>query len=169
MIISLVGFMGSGKTTIGKKLAKALGYEFIDLDKAIEYCEDMTINEIFAEKGEKFFRQAETKILHITLHNEDNIVLSLGGGTPCFHANMDMIKNHSTSFYLNFPPKLLASRLEQGKHKRPLIKDFNQEELEHFINTTLEKRNFYYKKADHIIENFNKPVEEIMEILDIKP
>lgn len=165
MVITLIGFMGCGKTTTGKRLAKQLGYEFVDLDTAIENCQERTINQIFAEDGEDYFRKIESEILHIALHQEDNIVLSVGGGTPCFHANMDMIKNHSLSFYLDYPAKLLASRLEKGKHKRPLIKDFNPEELRLFIETTLEKRNRYYNKADYRVQNFNNPIDEILDYI----
>ena len=165
MIITLLGFMGSGKTTIGKKLAKKLNYVFIDLDHAIEHCEEQSINDIFAKKGEDYFRQIESKILHITLHEKKNIVLSLGGGTPCFHTNMDMVKNHSTSFYLDFPAKMLASRLEGGKAKRPLIKDLSQAELVQFIETVLNKRKAFYKKADHHISDFKSPIDTIIELL----
>jgi shikimate kinase len=166
MIVTLLGFMGSGKTTIGKKLAKKLNYVFIDLDQVIEDYEEQSINDIFVEKGEDYFRQIESKILHITLHEEKNIVLSLGGGTPCFHANMDMIKNHSTSFYLDYPAKMLASRLDGGKAKRPLIKELSQAELVQFIETALNKRTAFYKKADHHISDFKSPVDTIIELLD---
>ena len=166
MIITLLGFMGSGKTTIGKKLAKKLNYVFIDLDHAIEHCEEQSINDIFAKKGEDYFRQIESKILHITLHEKKNIVLSLGGGTPCFHANMDMVKNHSTSFYLDYTAKMLASRLDIGKAKRPLIKDLSQAELVQFIETALNKRKAFYKKEDHHISDFKSPIDTIIELLD---
>ena len=162
MKLSLTGMMGAGKTSIGKILAEKINIPFYDSDQLIVDKLDLEIVDIFRNHGEDYFRKIESEILHIALHQEDNIVLSVGGGTPCFHANMDMIKNHSLSFYLDYPAKLLASRLEKGKHKRPLIKDFNPEELRLFIETTLEKRNRYYNKADYRVKNFNNPIDEIL-------
>ena len=110
MIISLIGYMGSGKTTIGKDLAKALGYEFIDLDLFIESKYELTVSDIFTKYGELGFRKREREALHEVLHNT-NIVLSVGGGTPVYYDNIDYINSHSKSDFGRNLIFLLASKI----------------------------------------------------------
>ena len=134
MIITLMGYMGSGKTTFGKQLARKLSYHFFDLDAEIEKNEGLSISEIFSEKGEAYFRETESKILTNLLRNKNDVVLSLGGGTPCFFNNLDLIKKQSLSVYIKLPVKTLAQRLQQSnKNKRPLISGLNSKELNDLI------------------------------------
>ncbi len=151
MRLFLIGYMGSGKSTVGKGLAKALNLSFVDLDAFIEEKYHKTIPEIFASDGEEGFRKAEQKALHEVADFED-VVVATGGGAPCFFDNMEKIKHSGTSLYLNGSPRILAERLLHSKTERPLIKGKTEEELVAFINETLAKRNHWYKQADIIID-----------------
>jgi shikimate kinase len=151
MRLFLIGYMGSGKSTVGKGLAKALNLSFVDLDAFIEEKYHKTIPEIFASDGEEGFRKAEQKALHEVADFED-VVVATGGGAPCFFDNMEKIKHSGTSLYLNGSPRILAERLLHSKTERPLIKGKTEEELVAFINETLAKRNHWYKQADVIID-----------------
>lgn len=166
MTISLIGFMGSGKSTLGKQLAKKLNYQFIDLDHYIEMVEKKTINQIFSDDGEAHFRDLESKYLLEVLDRQDqNILLSLGGGTPCFRNNMQVINEKSKSIFLNYPAKLLMDRLKAGIHKRPLLQGKSEEELLDFIQSSLIKRNEYYTQAHHHITTVDGAIEEILELV----
>ena len=151
MRLFLIGYMGSGKSTVGKGLAKALNLSFVGLDAFIEEKYHKTIPEIFASGGEEGFRKAEQKALHEVADFED-VVVATGGGAPCFFDNMEKIKHSGTSLYLNGSPRILAERLLHSKTERPLIKGKTEEELVAFINETLAKRNHWYKQADVIID-----------------
>jgi shikimate kinase len=153
MRIYLIGYMGSGKSTVGIGLAKKLKLQFLDLDNFIEVRNFKTIPEIFATVGENGFRLLEQKALHEVAAYE-NIVVSTGGGTPCFFDNMGVIKNSGISIYLNGTPRILAERLRHSKTDRPLIKGKTEEELIEFIHATLDKRDQWYKQADLIL-NFD--------------
>ncbi|MCE6987688.1 shikimate kinase [Dyadobacter sp. CY323] len=119
--IILVGMMSSGKTTLGKKLARALNFRFVDLDKLIESDQQMSISSIFAEKGEAYFREVESEILRKTAEQK-GIVLASGGGTPCFHENMDVINAMGISIFLDVPAEDLAKRIQNhGKDDRPIL------------------------------------------------
>lgn len=164
MIISLLGYMGCGKSTFGKRLANKLSLDFIDLDKEIQKDQELTINEIFERKGENYFREVETRVLKRVL-SKDNVVLSLGGGTPCFNDNMNIIKTSSLSVYLNLTPKALFSRLKAGKLSRPLIASKTDEELLGFISRHLHQRESYYKQADILFDPIKKTERDLMELL----
>jgi shikimate kinase len=151
--VFLVGFMGTGKTTFGKKLSQALGYSFIDTDVYIENTYRKSINELFAEKGEEAFRTIEKKILE-EVSEIENIVIATGGGTACFNNNMELMNNKGVSIHLQTPTEEIAQRLISGKMKRPLLKDKTSEEIVLFINELLPKRLPYYEKADLTIEVF---------------
>ena len=146
--IILIGFMGSGKTTLGRALAKALGLTFIDLDNYIElrYCK--SINQIFAERGEEGFRNIERNLLHEVCEFED-VIISSGGGTPCFFDNIDYMNAQGTTIYLQVPNDRLLTRLKIAKSRRPLLKDKNDEELRAFIAEQLGKRLPHYSKAQY--------------------
>ena len=161
MIISLIGYMGSGKSTTGIDLAKTLGYEFIDLDHYIEEKYLLSVTEIFNQYGELGFRKREREALHEVL-NKTNIVLSLGGGTPVYYDNMDVINQNSISFYLRLPVYYLAKRLENKKHKRPLIAHLTNDELTEFIAKHLFERNHYYNQANHIISITSQSPSEVL-------
>lgn len=149
MEITLVGFMGSGKTTLAKALSDGLGYTFFDLDKIIEEKENCTIAEIFATKGETYFRKMERYILTDLLTNNKNYVLATGGGTACFFDNMENINKHCISLYLKMSADTLFDRLKDERSHRPLIKNFNDRELKQFIRNTLIEREPYYLKAHY--------------------
>ncbi|HOU27358.1 MAG TPA: shikimate kinase [Paludibacteraceae bacterium] len=153
--IFLVGFMGTGKTTFGKKLSQKIHFSFIDTDLYIENNFHKTINEIFAEKGEEGFRTIETKIL-AEIAEIENVVIATGGGTPCFNNNMALMNSKGLTIYLETPTPDIAQRLITGKTKRPLLKDKTSEEIVEFIEEILPKRSTYYKKADltiNVVEN----------------
>jgi len=158
MLIYLIGYMGSGKTTAGKRLANRLGYEFIDLDEWIELHENRTIAEIFDQSGEEYFRQIEQQTLYKTFHLK-NSVISTGGGVPCFFDNMDQMNIHGITIYIDLKAKALASRLKEAKNQRPLIKDKSDEELVRFIEEALEKRVPYYSKAKYTVDGLNLSAE----------
>jgi len=167
MIISLIGYMGSGKSTTGKDLAKTLGYEFIDLDQYIEKKYALTVSDIFKQFGELGFRKREREALHEVLH-KTNVVLSLGGGTPVYYDNMEIINQNSISFYLRLPIYFLSKRLEYKKEKRPLIAHLSNEDLTEFIAKHLFERNPYYNKAKHIISiTSQSPSEVLNEIVQL--
>lgn len=150
MNIYLIGFMGSGKSFTGQQLATALDLPFVDLDERIEQAEKRSIGQIFESEGESYFRNLEAQLLRATAALGP-AVISCGGGTPCFHQNMDWINAHGLSIYLKASVQLLAKRLKKGQEHRPLIRDFNTTELEGFIAERLEQREFYYKQAEIVI------------------
>ncbi len=164
MIVYLVGFMGSGKTTVGKKLAKKLNLKFIDLDKYIVDKEGLTINEIFEQQGENHFRQLETTYLK-ELSCQENTLISTGGGTPCFNNNMDVINSTGVSIYLQLNSKAIFNRLVNAKHKRPLLKDKNEQQLLEYINNELSKREPFYLKSTHIFNGVSVDIEYLYSLI----
>ena len=146
--IFLLGYMGAGKTTLGRALAAALGLQFIDLDCYIEERFRKTISQIFAEKGEEEFRNIERRMLHEAGEFED-VIISTGGGTPCFFDNVEYMNSQGTTVFLDVPVERLFIRLSIARHKRPLIKEKNDEELRTFIAEQLGKRLPHYSKATH--------------------
>ena len=153
-IIYLVGFMGCGKTTVGKKLAASLKWKFVDLDKKIKEKTGVAINELFATKGEEYFREIEaTTLRELTI--DSNCVVATGGGTPCFKENMDFMLNNGYTIYLKLTPPQLAGRLKTSIDIRPLIRDIQGEELLKYIETKLAERSKWYEKSHLIIDGFN--------------
>lgn len=146
----LIGYMGSGKTTLGKCLAKKLGLSFIDTDFFIGNRFRKSIDQIFKECGEEGFREMEHKVLQEIVAFE-NTVVSTGGGTPCFFNNMDLMKEYGTTIYLKVDAEELATRLKNRKSSRPLLKDKSNTELQEFIEGNIEKRETYYNEADFIV------------------
>ena len=163
--IYIIGFMGSGKTTTGKKLADGLRWSFIDLDREIEAESGKTINEIFSESGEKSFRQMESEILHKLNINKDTVI-SLGGGTPCFSDNMDYINKTGTAIYLRLSPQLLKNRLSRESDKRPLLKDIPENERIHFIHEKLSEREVHYNRAALIVDADNLRIDALVRRLE---
>ena len=159
--IFLVGYMGVGKTTIGKLLSKELDVEFIDLDIYIENRYRKTIKEIFADKGETKFRIIEREMLRevATFHN---VLISTGGGTPCFFNNMDVMNLHGVTLYIKASVDQLVSRLVTSKNVRPIIHNKSPEELKEFVTNHLIEREFYYSKA-----NLTYQTEQLMSIAHI--
>ena len=164
--IFLIGYMGSGKTTVGKLLAKRLGYDFIDMDKHIEEKEFKTVSQIFAERGETEFRLIEQKCLHEVAKFE-NTVISTGGGAPCFFDNIKFMNEHGFTVYLKLTPAELTNRLETSHaNKRPLLAERKGEELLQFIAEGLSKREPFYEQASYSVPGNNEAiVEEICELI----
>ena len=160
--------MGSGKSTVGKRLVEKLSrrdetnFDFIDFDKLIEKETGKTITEIFDSDGEEKFRLLEHEYLKKLL-NKENAVISLGGGTPCFHNNIQVINNNGISVYLEMSSDSLINRLSKAKNKRPLIRDLNEVDLKSFIEANLEKRKPVYQKANHIIQSDQLSTDVIIE------
>jgi len=172
--IILIGYMGAGKTTIGKALSKELGIIFYDLDWYIESRMRKTVSEIFAERGEEGFRQIEYNMLHEVAEFED-VIISCGGGTPCFFDNMDYLNQQGQVVYLKAEPEVLYKHLQMAKVERPLLKGKSKEELLTFIKEQLDKREPFYTKARYtldvsLMDNYDKikiSVEKIKELLGL--
>jgi len=164
--IILLGYMGSGKSTIGSFLSKMFKIPFYDLDKYIEEKQQKSIKNIFQENGEIFFRKLEHQYLNELLNVDEEMIISLGGGTPCYANNhLHFEKDTIESFYLNTSIKSLANRLNNELDKRPLLND-SEDDLETFIAKHLFDRSYFYNKAKHKIKTDNKTIEEIA--LEIK-
>ena len=164
MKIILAGYMGSGKSVVGKALSEDLNLKFLDLDSEISKEENLSIPEIFAGKGEIYFRRKEAEVLKQLLEKEEDFILSLGGGTPCYGKNLQLIKDSAGAIliYLKTGLHELKNRLLAEKDHRPLIKDLKTPEvLEDFIRKHLFERTYYYNQSDLIIETDNKDIPEI--------
>lgn len=149
--IYIVGFMGSGKTTAGKKLSELLGWEFTDLDKEIEKRTGLPIPRIFSDLGEDEFRRKETECLRETILHK-HMVISTGGGAPCHDDNMGFMLASGITVYLNLTPEQLRSRLMDSKTERPLIKGLGDEDLLNFIREKLTQREVCYNRAEIIMK-----------------
>jgi shikimate kinase len=160
-ILYIIGFMGSGKTTAGKKVASSLGWAFIDLDKKIEEHSGMTISEIFREYGENHFRIAEAEVLR-SVCPDMNTVISTGGGTPCYGNNMEFMLETGLTIYLKMTPQQLAGRLSSSKDERPLIRNLNGETLLSYIEEKLALREIWYEKSAIIAEGSDLDVAALI-------
>lgn len=166
--VILIGYMGAGKTTVGRQLAMALGIQFYDLDWYIEMRYHKKVPQIFAEMGEEGFRDMEQRMLHEVAEFED-VVLSCGGGTPCFYDNMQYMNEQAETVYLKCQPEVLAQHLRMGKTERPLIKGKTGEELTEYIKESLKQREPFYSQAKHtvdvsLLDNYEK-ISTTVEIL----
>lgn len=161
MKVVLLGYMGCGKSAISRSLSNLLNLKRIDLDDYIEEKEKSSIAAIFATKGEIYFRKLETACLKELLEGSADFILSLGGGTPCFGANMELVNQKGHSVYLNASIPTLVERLLPEKQKRPLIARISDEELPEFIGKHLFERNNFYLQAKHKVSVNNKPIIEI--------
>ncbi len=172
--IFLIGYMGAGKTTVGKALSKELGIPFYDLDWYIESRRRKTVPQIFAEQGEEGFRKIEQAMLHEVAEFED-VIISCGGGTPCFFDNIDYMNQQGQVVYLRCEPDVLRKHLMMGKTERPLLKGKTPEELISFIQEQLQKREPFYTKAQYtldvsLMDEYGKikiTVERLREMLKI--
>ncbi|MDD2798078.1 MAG: shikimate kinase [Bacteroidales bacterium] len=163
--IFLIGYMGAGKTTIGRLLASRLNLSFIDLDLFIEKRFHKTIVDIFAERGEEGFRVIEREMLHEVGEYED-VLISVGGGTPCFFDNIDFMNHKGKSIYLKVNTEVLTERLNQAKLSRPLLRDKSEEEIRKFVSESLKKREPFYTKATVVFDassyNSHTGIEEMI-------
>ena len=172
--IILIGYMGSGKTTVGKALSKETGMMFYDLDWYIDSRMRKTVAQIFAEKGEEGFRKIEHNMLHEVAEFE-NVIISCGGGTPCFFDNIDYINQQGEVVYLKATPEVLYRHLLMGKVERPLIKNKTPEELIAYITEQVAKREEFYNKARYtldvsLMDNYEKiqlSVDQLRQLLNI--
>ena len=172
--IILIGYMGAGKTTVGKALSTTLQMPFYDLDWYIESRMHKTVKQLFDERGEEGFRLIERNMLHEVAEFE-NVIISCGGGTPCFFDNMDYMNQQGDTIYLKATPEVLYAHLKMGKTVRPLLLNKTTEEVQLFIREQLTQREAYYLKAKHILDvstmdsydKIHKPVQEIRERLSI--
>lgn len=164
MIIFLIGFMGSGKTTLGKQLAAKLGYRFIDQDEVIEQQYQMTVSEIFAKHGEQEFRKAENAVLQELVKSE-KCVIATGGGAPCFHNNMELMNEGGFTVYIKVDPEILVQRLKVAHASRPLIKDKSRDELLEYTRQKLAERTAFYSQAKLILHSKNLTIEDILRAL----
>ena len=163
MKIVLLGYMASGKSTIGREISKKLDMKFIDLDDYISKREKRSISEIFKVEGEIYFRKIESSYLGEILNSKDSFILSLGGGTPCYSNNMELIWNsEASSIYIKVDIKTLASRLTAEKNKRPLVADLEDDKLIEFVAKHLFERRFFYEQASITVHTEDKSIEEII-------
>lgn len=155
--------MGSGKTHVSKILSEKINFKLIDLDHAISDKHQQSISEIFQKKGEIYFRKEEKSVLENILHTENSVVLSLGGGTPVYYNNMEVINENSVSVFLRASVSTLTQRLLSEKGKRPLISHIFDDDLPEFIAKHLFERNNFYNQAEIIIDTDRKSPSEIVE------
>lgn len=147
--IFLIGYMGAGKTTLGKAFAREMGLNFIDLDWYIEERYHKTVQQLFSERGEEGFRELERKMLHEVAEFED-VIVSAGGGTPCFFDNMEYMNTCGDTVFLDVASEVLFHRLKVARQQRPLLANKSDEELMNFICEALQKRHPFYSKAKHL-------------------
>lgn len=163
MKIIFLGYMASGKSTIGKEISKKLAMNFIDLDAYISEQENRSISEIFKSKGEIYFRRIESIYLLKLLNNEDDFVLSLGGGTPCYANNMELIQSSKAkSIYIKAGIPALVARLIEEKSSRPLVANLENEKMTEFVAKHLFERRFFYEQASIILNTENKTIPAII-------
>lgn len=168
--IILLGYMGCGKSTIAKKLSKVTNIPYLDLDKCIEIKTNLTINRIFELHGEIYFRKLEHEIFLELLQSSEETIIGLGGGTPCYANNHELLKGEGViSVYLKASVDTLYNRLIHNKSKRPLIANMQEEEMRGFIAKHLFDRSFYYNHALHKVivdgKTADKTVSDILGIL----
>lgn len=145
----LIGFMASGKSSLGNKIARQFDMDFVDLDEAIIAREGHSINDLFKLHGEEGFRKIESAVLkEISL---DEKVIATGGGTPIYGDNMSYMKTHGAVAYLVVPTSIIIGRLRQNREERPLVKDLDDNELVAYVEQTLEQRKIIYSQADILI------------------
>lgn len=164
MRIYLIGYMGCGKSTLGRRLSQHTGLQFVDMDHYIEERNRKTIPRIFAEEGEAEFRNKERKALE-ELSQFNDIIIATGGGAPCFFDNIDVMNRSGKTIFMNIDPEILADRLLKSKTERPLIKGKSREELVAFIDETLKKRNEFYQQAHIQITQPDIDLDQLMGML----
>lgn len=165
MKLFILGFMGCGKTKLGKKIAHHLRVPFIDLDQKIEDQNNQSITRLFKEIGEERFREIEQQSLIEVINENSDFVLSVGGGTPCFFNNMDLMNQSGKTIYLKLPPEVLYGRLRSAKENRPLIANLSDGELKIFVSNKLLEREKYYSLAQVIDDSTNKSPKQIISLI----
>ncbi|WP_085537556.1 shikimate kinase [Massilibacteroides vaginae] len=164
--IFLIGYMGAGKTTVGKQLASRMGLSFVDLDLHIEARYHKSVRELFAERGEDAFREIERKMLHEVAEFE-NVLVSTGGGSPCFFDNMEFMNRSGQTVYLKVSVQELTKRLETCRQTRPVLKDRSGESLFRFIDENIQKREPYYNQASVVFDAENMLTESDVQTITV--
>src|ERR1700757_414652 len=162
MVVFLIVMPACGKTSIGKRLAKKLQFTFVDLDHHLADKENKSVATIFSEKGENFFRELETKYLKEISNTSTNTIISVGGGTPCFHSNLQFMLSAGTVFYLDTSAETLFLRLKEDT-KRPMFYGLTEEQIKEKINLLLQQREVFYLQAHHTINTSHKSDGAIVE------
>lgn len=163
--IFLIGFMGAGKTTLGKKLANKMDYQFVDIDQEIEKKFDRSVLSFFKLYGESIFREEETRMVNKIIEDNQPTVVSVGGGLPVFNNNMALLNRTGRTFYLKRPVKELYQRLKNNKDQRPLIKDLDDNRLLEFIEAGVLKRETYYNLSQTTLNRDQQNVKYIIDLL----
>lgn len=153
--------MGSGKTTYGKKIARMMGYDFVDMDEMIVSTEGMSISEIFRTHGEEYFRDKEREAIGQAA-KMNKVIIATGGGAPCYGKNMELLKEAGLTIYLKLEPKALLNRLKNAKGKRPLLAGKSPEEMLQTIEDMLSAREIFYNRADMIIDGLQGVSERVV-------
>lgn len=151
MLIFLVGFMGCGKSTIGRRVARRLGYDFVDTDSVIEQKSGRSVSEIFASAGEEAFRRMEREAIE-EIPSGGDVIVATGGGLPCFGGNMELMRGRGSVVYFRMSPERLFGRLEKGRARRPKLAGMDDGQLREYIRTTLAEREPYYLQASAVID-----------------
>jgi shikimate kinase len=165
MIVFLTGYMAVGKTTIGKRLANAMDYDFVDLDKRIDQAEGLTIEQLFEQKGETYFRERETIMLKLLAVSDNGTVISTGGGAPCSALNKEIMQRSGLVIWLKMDVNQIISRLKQGENSRPLLKSKTGKELESFVIEHYETREKHYQQAGIHFNAENFSSERLTELV----
>ncbi len=160
--IFLIGFMGCGKTHWGKQLSEKLMLPFFDLDDKIEEHENRTINQIFENEGEEYFRLLEKDVLHLLTESHETFVMACGGGTPCFFNNIDYLKKNGITVWINCSFDSLYNHLEKEKEGRPLIKDLSDEQLKSYISKKFRGRRIFYQQASLILQEDEMTLDNLV-------
>ena len=163
MKIFLIGFMGSGKTYWGRLLSETLKLPFFDLDEQVIHAESKTINEIFEQKGEEYFRLKEKERLHFITENHAGFIMSCGGGAPCYFNNIDYMNRNGTTVWLNTPMDEMFKRLLKEQDQRPLLKGLSYDQMKSFIKKKFSDRRMYYEQADIEIEDEHITLDQLIE------
>jgi shikimate kinase len=163
MKIYLIGFMGSGKTYWGKKLSEKLQLPFFDSDEQIVNSEGKSVNDIFEQNGEEYFRLKEKGILHIITESHSSFVMACGGGSPCYFNNIDYMNKSGTTVWLNTPLPILFQRLIHEKNERPLVKKLTDDQLRSFITKKFADRKIYYEQAEVMIDDEEISLDHFIE------
>ena len=165
--IFLVGFMGSGKTTVGKQLSAQIGFDFVDTDHFIEKRQGLSVSEIFAQHGEAAFREIERTVL-LEILQLNYAVISTGGGMPCHSNHIDVMRSNGIVVYLKTSPKSLTQRLLRSNIERPLIEGKTEHELNQYITEKLNEREPFYNRAHLVVSTENFSMEELLQLLGFK-
>ncbi len=166
MKLFLIGYMGCGKSTLGRKIAKSMGCNFVDMDSKIEEREGAAVADIFRYEGEEYFRHAERQLIEELASNDEDMVISTGGGAPAWRDNVEYMNRVGKTFYLRRSARQIASRLSpHGRQKRPKLRGLNDEELVAFMTENMAEREPYYAKATYCIECEERSDAEIIDVI----